>query len=50
MCGYLRPELNFTSLEALMAAIHSDIALAKGNLDAEPARSALASHAAFLQP
>ncbi len=46
VCGYLRPELNFTSLEALMAAIHSDIALAREQLDAQPD---LAAHA-FLKP
>ena len=25
LCGYMRPELNYTSLEALVAAIHADI-------------------------
>lgn len=46
VCGYLRPELNFTSLDALMAAIHSDIALARERLEAG---SALAGHE-FLRP
>ena len=32
VCGYLRPELNFASLEALMAAIHGDIAEARARL------------------
>lgn len=31
--GYLRPELNFTSLEALINAIKKDIDDAKNNLD-----------------
>jgi FAD synthase len=47
VCGYLRPELNFASLEALMAAIHGDIAQAKARLEASG--GALAAHA-FLQP
>jgi FAD synthase len=33
--GYLRPELNFTSLDALIAAIRSDIDTAREELDAE---------------
>lgn len=33
--GYLRPELNFTSLEALINAIKKDIDDAKNNLDNE---------------
>ncbi len=47
VCGYLRPELNFNSLEALMAAIHGDIAQAQARL--EGGGGAQAAHA-FLQP
>ena len=46
VCGYLRPELNFASLEALMAAIHGDIAQARARLESGGAQAA---HA-FLQP
>ena len=34
--GYLRPEKNFTSLESLVAAIHSDIRLAEESLEMPP--------------
>lgn len=32
ICGYIRPEQNFTTLEALVAVIHEDIELAKRTL------------------
>lgn len=35
ICGYLRPELNFDSLDALVAAIQKDINDAKSQLDNE---------------
>ncbi|XP_031621432.1 putative riboflavin kinase [Contarinia nasturtii] len=35
ICGYLRPEKNFDSLDALIAAINQDIENAKQQLDAE---------------
>ena len=48
-CGYLRAEANFPSLEALMAAIHGDIAEAKARLGGgEPEAAALRAHP-FLQ-
>ncbi len=37
--GYLRPELNFPSLDALIAAIHSDIETARAELDREGQRA-----------
>jgi riboflavin kinase len=33
VCGYLRPEKNYSSLDALIKAIHDDIATAKAALD-----------------
>ena len=48
VCGFLRPELDFSSLETLMAAIHADIAQARQRLGAAP-HAALAAHA-FLAP
>jgi FAD synthase len=48
VCGYLRPELNFSSLEALMSAIHGDIAQAQSRLEGGGG-GAQATHA-FLQP
>ncbi|XP_055297524.1 riboflavin kinase [Sitodiplosis mosellana] len=35
ICGYLRPETNFDSLDALKAAINEDIKNAKSQLDTE---------------
>lgn len=35
ICGYLRPELSFDSLEVLVAAIQKDINDAKNQLDDE---------------
>jgi hypothetical protein len=50
VCGYLRPELNFTSLAALMEAIHADIGQARERLGgSSTALAELAGHA-FLQP
>lgn len=46
--GHIRPELNFTSLEALVEAIQSDIRIAGEQLDA-PQYAALAADA-FLRP
>lgn len=46
--GYLRPEKNYPSLDALIAAIHADIALAREELDSEP-HAAKGGHA-FLRP
>ena len=43
VAGYLRPELNFPSLEALKAAIAEDIALAKGRLESEASLKALSA-------
>lgn len=36
--GYLRPEMRFEGLQALVARIMTDIGLARGALDAEEAR------------
>lgn len=36
ICGYVRPEWSFPSLDALIAAIHQDIAVAKVELDKAP--------------
>lgn len=36
ICGYLRPEKNFDSMESLIAAINDDIKNAKEQLDIEP--------------
>ncbi len=36
VCGYIRPEANFTSLEALIAQIHGDADVARAALDVEP--------------
>jgi len=36
LCGYLRPERDFASLDALKAAIADDIAAADALLDEEP--------------
>ena len=45
VCGYLRPEANFPSLDALMAAIHGDIAATRARLaGGEAATAALAAH------
>ena len=49
VCGYLRPELNFKSLEALMAAIHGDIGEARQRLDVAP-HAQLAAHAGLAAP
>lgn len=38
MVGYLRPEMRFEGLQALVARIMTDIGLARGALDAEEAR------------
>lgn len=46
--GYLRPEKNYPSLDALIAAIHADIALAREELDTEP-HATRGGHA-FLKP
>ncbi len=35
VCGYLRPETSFPSLDALIAAIQTDIRLAKERLEGE---------------
>ncbi|CAM9797111.1 unnamed protein product [Chrysoparadoxa australica] len=39
LCGYVRPELNFPSLDDLIAAIRGDIAHADALLSSEPYRS-----------
>lgn len=39
ICGYLRPEANFDSLDALIAAIQKDIKDARDYLDTEPFHS-----------
>ena len=45
VCGYLRPEANFPSLEALMTAIHGDIAATRARLaGGEAATASLAAH------
>lgn len=36
ICGYLRPEKNFDSMDALIEAINTDIKNAKDQLDIEP--------------
>lgn len=36
ICGYLRPEMNFDSLESLITAIKKDIQNAEEQLDTEP--------------
>lgn len=36
ICGYLRPEANFDSLDSLIAAIQKDIKDASDYLDIEP--------------
>ena len=36
LCGYLRPELDFTTMENLKKAIHDDIDLSKSLLDQSP--------------
>lgn len=36
ICGYLRPEKNFESLDSLIEAIDADIRNAKDQLDIEP--------------
>lgn len=36
ICGYLRPEKNFDSMDSLIAAINEDIQNAKQQLDIEP--------------
>mmetsp|Transcript_30941 Transcript_30941/g.79450 ORF Transcript_30941/g.79450 Transcript_30941/m.79450 type:complete len:384 (+) Transcript_30941:264-1415(+) len=48
VCGYIRPEANFTTLEALIARIHEDAAVTRKALEAP----ALASYAAnaYLKP
>lgn len=47
--GYLRQEASFPSLEALVAAIHADIAAARAALD-EPAPAALAADPYLVPP
>jgi len=47
--GYIRPEANFSSLEALIAAIHSDIGVARQALQ-RPECVALAGHAFLRAP
>lgn len=39
ICGYLRPEKNFDSLESLIKAINEDIENAKKDLDADEFKS-----------
>lgn len=36
VCGYLRPEKNYSSLEALVEAIHLDISTARALLEQPP--------------
>lgn len=36
ICGYLRPEKNFDSMDSLIEAINNDIKNAKEQLDTEP--------------
>lgn len=36
ICGYLRPEMSFDSLESLITAIKKDIQAAEEQLDTEP--------------
>ncbi len=45
VCGYLRQEANFGSLELLMSAIHKDIRLAEQELDKQPAAALAQSEA-----
>jgi hypothetical protein len=49
LCGYLRPEANFPSLEALMAAIHGDIDGTRARLAGGEADSAALSAHPFLR-
>ena len=49
VCGYLRPEANFPSLEALMAAIHGDIDGTRARLAGGEADSAALSAHPFLR-
>jgi riboflavin kinase len=46
--GYLRPEKNYSSLDALIAAIHADISLSRQQLEAHP-QNAFGEHG-FLKP
>jgi hypothetical protein len=46
LCGYIRPEGNFTSLEALVARIHADANVSRAALECEPL--AAVQHDAFL--
>lgn len=39
ICGYLRPEKNFDSLESLVQAIKKDISDAEEQLDTDPFKS-----------
>ena len=48
VCGYIRPEANFTSLEALVARIHEDAAVTKTALLHKS--FADLEHDMFLQP
>ena len=48
VCGYIRPEADFESVESLVARIHEDARVARAALDA-PAYQAFASDA-FLRP
>ncbi len=48
--GYLRDEASFASLDALITAIHTDIALAREHLAAGGAFAADAAAVAFLAP
>ena len=49
VCGYLRPEANFPSLEALMAAIHGDIDGTRARLAGGESDSAALSAHPFLR-
>lgn len=48
LCGYIRPEADFTTLEALIAQIHGDADVARAALDLPP--YAALRDDAFLRP
>ena len=48
VCGYVRPEANFTTLEALSARIHKDGDVSKAALVQAPLKKFAAD--VFLQP